>query len=228
MVRFIKTYVISVICIISMVKPVTVFADTEILREPTSNEDQCIQWMIDHDVEQEFIDLVPYIYKTCIDVGIDPTLVIGQSALETGYFTSYTLRKYHNTAGIKDRTNTNKYAEYKTYKDGFTAQIYHLALYAGDPQEPYYYSDRLDGWVTTVEALSKTWAEDPYYSEKVLAIMSDIQKYEVKKIGNKPTNEAKEEQTIKPLDIIYHTISKNKNEKSEASKILLRYVKRRL
>ena len=169
--------------------PKVVFGDVAIICKPTTTEDQCKQWMLDHDVDQEFIDLIPYIYNRCAEVGVDPTLVVSQSALETAYFTSGVLRTYHNTAGIKDRSNANRYAYYETYKDGFNAQICHLALYAGNPQEEYYYSSRLDGWVTTVEGLAGTWAEDLYYANKLKNIMANIQHYEV------------EEQTIEePID----------------------------
>ena len=160
-----------ILSLILILFPRVTFADTNIQGEPSATQEQCIQWMKDRDVEEEFIDLVPYIYEECKKANIDPVLVIAQSALETAYFTSYTFRNYHNPAGIKSRSNTNKYQSYDSYKEGFKAQINHLALYSGNPQKDYYYSSRLDGWVTTIEGLSGTWAEDRHYGEKILSIM---------------------------------------------------------
>lgn len=223
----------AILCIILIFIPNVSFADTDIISKPRSTEEQCKQWMIDNDVEQEFIDLLPYIFKRCTEIGIDPTVVIGQSALETGYFTSYNLRKNHNTAGIKSRSNTNKYAYYESYKDGFDAQINHLALYAGIPQEGYYYSHRLDGWVTTVEGLTGTWAEDRYYANKLNSIISAIQHYEVEEIKEVEAEEIEiveehiEDIPIKkrPLDIIKNILSKNKKQ-SKAVKLLLNFIKK--
>lgn len=150
----------------------------DILSKPTSSESQCKQWLKDKNAEQELIDLVPFIFKESIKANVDPTLVIAQTSLETNYFKSDLCKSNKNTAGIKQRGNSSKYAKYDTYKEGLKAQIAHLALYAGNPQNWYYYSSWLDGWVTNVERLSGTWAEDKNYSEKLLQMMSQIYSYE--------------------------------------------------
>lgn len=204
-----------ILILILILNPYIAFADTPIQGNPTATQEQCIQWMKDRDIEEEFIKLVPYIYEECKKANINPVLVIAQCSLETAYFTSYTFRHYHNPAGIKDRGNTNKYQHYDSYEEGFKAQINHLALYSGNPQEDYYYSSRLDGWVTTVEELSGTWAEDKKYNVKILSIMSQIENYEVEE----PKEEVKEEKKIekkqekkvnKKSNIIYDILNKSK------------------
>ena len=195
------------------------FCENLIQGEPSATQEQCILWMKDRDVEQEFIDLVPYIYKECNKANIDPVLVIAQSSLETAYYTSYTFRKYHNTAGIKNRKNTNKYQDYETYEDGFKAQICHLALYSGNPQEEYYYSSRLDGWVTTIEDLSGTWAEDRHYGEKILSIIGQIKSYEVPKKETKAKKIEKKEKK-NSNDVINNILKKKKNHSKGYYKIL--------
>lgn len=152
----------------------------DILSKPTSSESQCKQWLKDKNAEQELIDLVPFIFKESIKAKVDPTLVIAQTSLETNYFKSDLCKSNKNTAGIKRRGDSNKYAKYDSYKEGLKAQIAHLALYAGNPQNWYYYTSWLDGWVTNVEKLSGTWAEDKNYSKKLLQMMNQIYSYESK------------------------------------------------
>lgn len=220
-------------CILLIFTPNVAFGDVAIIHKPTTTKEQCKQWMIDNDVEQDFIDLIPYIYNRCAEVGIDPTLVISQSALETAYFTSRVLRTNHNTAGIKDRRNTNQYAYYETYEEGFNAQICHLALYAGKPQDGYFYSSRLDGWVTTVEGLTGTWAEDRYYSNKLLSIMTSLQHYEIDEPMEEPEEEVIEPETPsvikekKPISIINDILSRKKKKVKivKIVEMLLQFIK---
>lgn len=219
----------GILCMLLIFTPGMAFGDVAIIHEPTTTEEQCRQWMIDNDIEQEFIDLIPYIYCRCAEVGVDPTLVISQSALETAYFTSRVLRTNHNTAGIKDRRNTNRYAYYETYKEGFNAQICHLALYAGNPQDDYFYSSRLDGWVTSVEGLTGTWAEDPYYGDKLKSIMTNIQHYEVEEVIKEPVKEPIKEtpnvvEDKSPVSIINDILSRGKK-KSKIVELLLQFIK---
>ncbi len=152
----------------------------DILSKPTSSESQCKQWLKDKNAEQELIDLVPFIFKESIKAKVDPTLVIAQTSLETNYFKSDLCKSNKNTAGIKQRGNPSKYAKYDTYEEGLKAQIAHLSLYAGNPQNWYYYASWLDGWVTNIERLSGTWAEDKNYSKKILQMMNQIYSYESK------------------------------------------------
>ena len=201
------------------------FADTLIQSEPSATQEQCESWMKDRDVEQEFINLIPYIYEECEKANIDPVLVIAQSSLETAFYTSYTFRNHHNPAGIKNRKNTNKYQDYETYKDGFKAQICHLALYCGNPQDDYYYSSRLDGWATTIEGLSGTWAEDRSYGEKILSLIGQIKSYEIPKEKKKEqkkvkTNKKKE----KKFSDIINDILKKKEKRSKGYNQIMKYI----
>lgn len=200
------------------------FADVPIQGKPSATQGQCIRWMQDKDVEQQFIDLVPYIFEECEKANIDPVLVIAQCSLETAYFTSYNFRKNHNSAGIKRRGNTNEYQYYNSYREGFRAQICHLALYSGNPQEDYYYSSRLDGWVTTVEGLAGTWAEDRNYDQKVITLMRQIQAYEVPNeeiVVEEVVEEEKEDVEVEEPIIEEETIAEekpNKEIKKESNK----------
>jgi flagellum-specific peptidoglycan hydrolase FlgJ len=219
-----KKIICLMLSLILFLFPHISFADTKIQGKPSATQEQCVQWMKDKDVEQEFIDLVPFIYEECEKANIDPVLVIAQSSLETAYYTSYTFREYHNSAGIKSRSNTNKYQYYDSYEEGFKAQICHLALYCGNPQEDYYYSERLDGWVTTIEGLSGTWAEDRHYGEKILSLIEQIKSYEIEhkeeyKEEEKIKVNNKKENTKTPVSIIENILNNNKKHSNGFYKI---------
>ena len=199
----------------------------DILSEPTSSESQCIQWLKDKNANQELIDLVPFIFKESIKVKVDPTLVIVQTSLETNYFKSDLCKSNKNTSGIKQRGNSSKYAKYDTYEEGLKAQIAHLALYAGNPQNWYYYTSWLDGWCTTVEQLTNRWAEDNSYSKKLLQMMSEIYSYESKCISSieveKETNK-NEDTTYK--NKIYEILNRRNNEKSKGFEVISKILRR--
>ena len=219
------------ILIIILINPIFGFTNgTPIQGKPSATQSQVIQWMKDKNISDEIIDLVPYIYQESKKANIDPVLVICQSSLETAYYTSYTFREYHNTAGIKSRSNTNKYAYYDSYKEGFKAQINHLALYRGNPQEGYYYSSRLDGWVTSIEGLTGTWAEDRKYSNKILQLMNQVYNYDdrtEKEIPKKETEKKIVKKTKtkvkKPTDTIYDILNR-KNKNSKGYDMIMKYL----
>ena len=220
--KYLKNKLFFFILIIFLVlNPYVVFSENPIQGKPTATQSQCKQWMKDKNVEQEFIDLIPYIYEECEKVNINPVLVITQSSLETGYYTSYLLRNYHNTAGIKKRGNTNEYQYYETYKEGFKAQINHLALYCGNPQNDYYYNSCLDGWVTDIEGLTGAWAEDKNYSQKILYLMSQIENYDIETPEKEKEEVSKEEvsKEKKGENIIYYILKKEKEHSKAYYKI---------
>ena len=199
----------------------------DIISKPTSSESQCTQWLKDKNAEQELIDLVPYIFEESIKANVDPTLVIVQTSLETNYFKSDLCKSNKNTAGIKQRGNSNRYDKYNSYEEGLKAQIAHLALYAGNPQNWYYYTSWLDGWVKSIEKLSGAWAEDKNYSKKLLQMMNQIYSYESE---CEPIIEVKEQTNNKKIyfeNKIYEILSRDNRDNSKGIDIINKILRRK-
>lgn len=200
---------------------------TPIRDKARSTPSQAVQFLKDHNAEQELIDLVPFIYEYCEEVGVEPTLVVAQISLETNYFKSCLCKSHKNTSGIK-KTHTT-YRKYDTYKDGIKAEIDLLNKYAGsNPDDKSFNS----GWCTTVEGLAGKWAEDPNYSRKLLSIMSDIQSYQdcnfyddsTKQDEEKSSKSPSKDTRKTPVSIIKDILNKNKQH-SKGYDAIMKYLK---
>lgn len=214
--------IIFFLCSFFFLCPKNTYAQ-EILNPPTASQYQCVKWLENKNASKDLIDLVPFIFKESTVAKVDPILVIAQTSLETNYFKSSLCKSNYNTAGIKQRGNTSKYAKYLSYEEGLKAQINHLALYAGNPQEDYYYISWLDGWVKDIEGLTGTWAEDKNYSKKILSMMNEIYLIEDEKEVIKPVKEVQG----KPKNKIYEILNKKDKEKFNAINIIKNILKGR-
>lgn len=79
---------------------------------------------------------VDYIYEYCDKVGIDATLVIAMTSIETGYGKSHLFRSYNNPGGLKA---THGWMRFKNIKDGYKAMIDKLAVMSGVRKSNTYY-----------------------------------------------------------------------------------------
>jgi len=165
----------------------TLLAVTDPLnRAPRGSVDRALAYVAQINVARRS-DVEAYVrevYAYAPRVGLDPAIVIAQSALETGNWTSVWWRERLNPGGLGITGDPAQNARSRIWANGTEsarAQIVHLALYAGLANNPlvqqYRYLDpRYDvavaagytGIARTVNALSGTWAVDPLYAQKVV------------------------------------------------------------
>jgi hypothetical protein len=120
--------------------------------------------------------------------GLDPSIVVAQSAEETGNWTSRWWRERLNPAGIGITGDANENAASRTWDtgaDAARAHLVHLFVYAvgavpdGNPLaahralDPRYQlaldatNPRVAGQAPTIDGLTGTWATDPAYAAKI-------------------------------------------------------------
>lgn len=148
--------------------------ESPILAPPTTNPDQMRQYAIDNNGAQWFIDNAENFYKISVAYGVDPTIAYAQSAKETafGRFGGVLDESFFNTAGIKTKeggsnTDPKAHHRFKNWVEGITAQVQHLALYAGadtstvEVVDPRHFS-WIKGKAATALSLSNNWAGAEY------------------------------------------------------------------
>lgn len=130
------------------------------------------------------------IYRLAPTLGFDPSLLIAQSALETGYWKSKWWNERLNPAGlgINDNPSTHPYSgNFPNGTIAARAQIAHMhaEVYGNRVALPAelqgvditYENVMKAGWagtVVTLEDLSGTWATDPLYGWKISRVASYI------------------------------------------------------
>lgn len=157
-----------------------------IISKPTSTYEQCKKWAGDKKASDLFMEILPILYNTAVENGVDPTLVVVQCAKETGYcrFGGVLDASFKNTCGLKTPSgggdkDKNAHTKFDSWEDGVLAQVQHLALYAGkdgypvsNPKDPRHFAD-LFGKCKTVKSLSNNWAGSGY-GEDLEKMMNEI------------------------------------------------------
>ncbi|WP_300279327.1 cell wall-binding repeat-containing protein [Peptacetobacter sp.] len=158
----------------------------DILSEPTSTYEQCRRWAESKRASDLFMEILPILYNTAVENGVDPTLVVAQCAKETGYckFGGVLDASFKNTCGLKTPNgggdyDKNAHTRFDSWEEGALAQVQHLALYAGkegypleNPKDPRHFAD-LFGKCKTVKSLSNNWAGSSY-GEDLEKMMKEI------------------------------------------------------
>lgn len=118
--------------------------------------------------------------------GVRGDIAFAQSILETGWFKfegSAVTPSQHNYGGLGVTSNGVKGNEFKTVREGVTAQIQHLMAYASTKDIPkgeklvdkrFIYVKR--GKAPHWEDLSMTWAMNPNYGTHILSIYEQMKK----------------------------------------------------
>ena len=162
----------------------------DIATKATTDISQSRQFLTDRNASKEMIDSLEFIYDYCAEIGIDPTLVVAISSIETGYGKSNLFRNYNNPGGIKARRGWKRF---DTLEDGYRYMIRLLATYAGLINE----NSWLHGKATTTQQLGNYyWVEngcDRGYHSQLTRQIKTIQSYKVIKIAKKKTKEIKED-----------------------------------
>ncbi|QAA35027.1 N-acetylmuramoyl-L-alanine amidase [Clostridium manihotivorum] len=161
---------------------------TPLIAPSQASKDQGKQWAKNNGGTELFISLADLYWSMYSAHGnINPTIAYAQAALETGYgkFGGSIDESFKNPTGIKSTSarddSADSYVRFKSWKDGVSAHLDHLALYAGadgypienttDPRHFAY----LNGKVKYVEELSGNWSASQDYGLKLLKLINDIE-----------------------------------------------------
>lgn len=161
----------------------------KILNEPTTTVDQMKEWAKSKDADEEFIEQAENFYNISIEHGVDPAVTYAQSAKETNFFrfTGVVTKKHHNTCGLKidvggSDTDKKAHKKFEDWEEGITAQVHHLALYAGQEGFPLDEEDTPDprhfasifGKAPDVISLSSRWAPSKIYGWSLAQMVFDL------------------------------------------------------
>ena len=180
-----------------------------IATDNTTTAEQAIEFLKDRNATKSMLDCVPFIYDYCEEVGIDATIVIGISSLETGYGKSNLFIRNNNPGGMKARRGWMKF---DTLEDGYRTMINKIAVMAGVRESKSFYYNTC----YYVRDLGNTyWVEngcDRGYYNNLISQMNKIASYEV--INEEPKKEIiveKEERKLTPKEYIMSFKSKKGN-----------------
>lgn len=198
-----KKRIILLLITLTLIIPCLGYSESKplITTSNTTTPYQAEQFLRDRNTTEEMIDCIPFVYDYCEKVGIDATLIVGISSIETGYGKSNLCRNNNNPGGMKARRGWMKF---KTLKDGYKAMIDKIAVMSGvKKSNSYYYNS-----CKYIEDLGKIyWCEnsvDYGYYNMLCKQMNTIKSY--KKVD-------KEKETKKE--------SKKVNKKNETKKVTI-------
>jgi hypothetical protein len=191
---------------------------TPLISKTSCSKDQAKQWAKNNQATELFISLAELYWSLYPQHGnINATIAYAQAALETGFgkFGGSIDESYKNPAGLKSTTGrddtADSFVKFASWKDGVSAQLDHLALYAGaegypisNTSDPRHFS-YLTGKVKYVEELAGNWAASQDYGLKILQLMfamegtTVVDRFEDNNIyeEQEEENTSKDEETIK-------------------------------
>ena len=183
-----KKRIFTLFLCVAMLLPISGYSERKpvIATENTTTPYQAEQFLKDRNATQEMINCVDFVYDYCEKVGIDATLIIAQSSIETGYGKSRLCRKYNNVGGMK--ASRGGWMKFNSLKDGYRAMINKIAVMAGVRKSSAYYFNSC----YYIEDLGNIyWVEngcDYGYYNMLVGQMNRIKSYRryVKKKVNKP------------------------------------------
>jgi hypothetical protein len=155
---------------------------------PTAALGQMSGWARGKKAAPVFIDLAPIFYEAAAKAGVDPVAAYAQAAKETAYgrFGGGLDTSFCNTCGLKTKqggadSDKNAHARFNSWREGVTAHIDHLALYAGAPGYPKAGSPdprqffEVFGKAKFVEDLGGAWAPASEYGLEIVKLMKEIE-----------------------------------------------------
>ncbi|HET7573373.1 MAG TPA: glucosaminidase domain-containing protein [Gaiellaceae bacterium] len=151
-------------------------AGTPILGLAAVPPEQAALWARLNGATRTFVSLAPLYWRVAEEVGVRPEVAYAQAAKETnfGRFTGVLNASFHNPCGLKRTAGGSNrspaaHMRFRTWRQGVTAHVDHLALYAGAPGYPRAGSPdprafaRLFGSARTVQKLGGKWAPSRGY-----------------------------------------------------------------
>lgn len=198
--------------------------DYKIMNSPTATKQQIKTWAKDNNASDLYISLIDTAYDIAVEYEIDPTVMLSQFALETGFckYGGVIDESYHNPCGLKTSSGGGNYdkkahMKFKSWEDGFTAQAQHLRLYAGychhyrddcphdcpEVIDPRHFKE-IGGRAVFVSDLSRAWATDSSYGNKLNGMCNNIVNTEVEEIEEKkePKKKDKKKEPVKEMSAI--------------------------
>lgn len=172
-------------------QPVPVIG-TPIIGPATATVGQAQAWAKANNAPQEFIDLAPLYWQLGPKRGgVNPAAAYVQFAHETGFLylngsAAGLDASYRNPCGLKITAGGGDYAadahkRFNSWEEGITAQMDHLALYAGAPGYPLAITPDprhfayIKGVAPTIEALGGRWAPSLEYGNKLVTMLKAVQ-----------------------------------------------------
>lgn len=181
--------------------------ETSILGKSSATIGQAKEWAKSKNAPQEFVNLADLYWELApTRGGVDPAVAYVQFGHETGYLyrdgrsAAGIDASYHNPCGLKitaggGDTQASAHKRFKDWREGVTAHLDHLALYAGaagypkkgtpDPRHfPY-----LHGTAKTLEALGGKWAPSPDYGRRLADELAKLRSMRAPEQPGKPVGE---------------------------------------
>ena len=210
-----KKRIFTLFLCVAMLLPISGYSERKpvIATESTTTPYQAEQFLKDRNATQEMINCVDFVYDYCEKVGIDATLIIAQSSIETGYGKSRLCRKYNNVGGMK--ASRGGWMKFNSLKDGYRAMINKIAVMAGVRKSSAYYFNSC----YYIEDLGNIyWCEnsvDYGYYNTLIGQMNRIKSYRryVKKKVNKPKKQTITKKKTRKNKIIIKAPPKKQNAK---------------
>ena len=162
-------------------------AATPILGVPDVPPEQAAVWARTHGATPLFVSLARLYWEVGEELDVRPEVAYAQAAKETnfGRFTGVLDVALHNPCGLKrtgggPNASVGAHMRFSSWRQGITAQLEHLALYAGADGYPRATSPdprafrKLAGTARSVEALGGRWAPSPTYGRSVARLVSSL------------------------------------------------------
>ena len=165
-------------------------SSTPILEKSTTTVHQMKLWARSRNANQLFIDLAPLYYSVSVKSGVDPAVTYTQSAKETNplRFGGVLDASYFNPCGLKTTQGggdkePSAHTKFKSWEEGITARVDHLALYAGangypkeNTPDPRHFP-AIYGKAPMVEDLGARWAPSKDYGVEVVLLMKELHSF---------------------------------------------------
>ena len=190
-----------------------------VTNEPVVAYEQAYAYCKDRGATKVFLDNLEYVYSYSKKIGIDPTIVVVISYLETGGGKSNAFIYKNNPGGIKTTSDTVK--RFDSVKQGYKYMIELIGIYGGQLKP----SSWLHGTCNTFEDLGGYyWVENGrdsgYYSQVKLVIKTmlkypknnnnvDIEENATKETLKETIKETKRTKNKSALDVIKNLLNKN-------------------
>ena len=184
-----KFVTLCLFVLLTIITYVNAYADMPIIACPNNTTpEQAMAFLKDRNASKEMIDCVPFIYDYCNEVGIDATIIIAISSIETGYGKSNLFINKNNPGGMKARKGWMKF---DTLEDGYRAMINKIGAMAGARESNSFYYNTC----YYVKDLGNIyWVEngcDRGYYKNLIVVMSKISSYEIKDKKDKKDKKTK-------------------------------------
>lgn len=159
---------------------------TPIIGKATTTVKAMQEWAKSKNADSLFVELAQTFYDVSVAYSIDPAVTYAQSAKETGFmkFGGVLDKSFCNPCGLKTSAgggnyDKNAHTRFKDWKQGITAQVQHLGIYAGeiykedDVVDPRHFPE-IRGTAPTVEKLGGKWAPSKTYGSEIVAMMKQF------------------------------------------------------